>query len=69
MMDITREYLLEQREKLLQQAEQQQADLNQTLGAIGWTEHLIAQLDKPTSNDTLGAPDAGGSDEHPISIP
>lgn len=46
-MDITRDYLLEQRQRLLQQAEQQQADLNQTLGALRWTEHLLAQLDKP----------------------
>lgn len=45
-MDITREYLLEQHQRLLQQAEQQQADLNQTLGAIAWTEHLLAQLEK-----------------------
>lgn len=61
-MDITREYLLEQRESLLQQAERQQADLNQTLGALRWTEHLITQIDK-------SAPSDGGSDEHPISIP
>ena len=46
-MDISREYLLEQHKALLQQAEQQQADLNQTLGALRWTEHLLAQLDKP----------------------
>ena len=61
-MDITREYLMEQRESLLQQAERQQADLNQTLGAIRWTEHLISQIEKP-------APDKEGSDEHPISVP
>lgn len=64
-MDITREYLMEQREKLLQQAEQQQADLNQTLGAIGWTEHLIAQLDKPggDSKPSAGDPAQDGHDE------
>ena len=60
-MIITREYLLEQREKLLQQAEQQQADLNQTLGAIGWTEHLIAQIDKPAPVELSEASDDGGS--------
>lgn len=57
-MDISREYLMEQHQKLLQQAEQQQADLNQTLGALRWTEHLLAQLDKPALEAGKGGDDA-----------